>query len=732
MNKKSTKRALLGSVLSLLLCCAMLIGTTFAWFTDSVSSNGNKIQSGTLKISLHKMEKDNTWTDISDTKDPLFNYNLWEPGYTAVQLLKVQNDGNLALKWQANLVYEGTVSKLAEVIDVYVTTNELTAYPIGREVVLGWEKKGTLKDFIDNFSAATKGELGASENKTAYLGIALHMQESANNDYQTLDLGATFDIQILATQNTVEEDSFDKYYDKDADYDGEISNAASLEAALKNGGVYKLTDNISLDKSLSSSDAETVIYLNGNSISGAGIVNNGTLTLNAAKSASTFSLRSRAIGNAVTVESGNAIKNNGTLTLNGVTVYSASTYGLNNAGTVTVNGGKINAIFNSGAAIIKDVTLANTISGIHGIYHCGSALTINGGMFSTTSRNGLIMAQGSNVTINDGTFTQIGKAYLLEPANAGIVINGGTFNGYVNDNGTNDTMRPGAAVVYGGTFNFEPTNWLADDSTVKSVEINGEYLVIDAEWNTTAVNGLLVKGGNEYRVYNAEGFAGLNAMMANKTAGKDVVVELMADIDMTGKTWTPIDSHADTAFSFKKLNGNGYTISNMTINGQAMFSRFADFGDVEIKDVTFDNATVKSSSINTAIIVGQSYQNVLLDNVDVVNSSITGGYKVAPLIATLYNESSSTVTATLKNCDIINTTVKATSYDFCTTGMVAFVYADDGEKIEFENCTVTDVTLTAPDDAYDAHAAVYTTGSESLYNEASGVAVTNCNFVPLS
>ena len=236
--------------------------------------------------------------------------------------------------------------------------------------------------------------------------------------------------------------------------------------------------------------------------------------------------------------------------------------------------------------------------------------------------------------------------------------------------------------------------------------------------------------GNWY-VFNAKGLETMNKKMADKTAGKNAVVILESDIDFTGYTWTPVDSHADSAFTLKEINGNGHTISNLTVNGQAMFKRFAGSGDVTIKDITFDNATVNSTAINSSILTVQTYQNVLLDNVDVKNSTITGGYKVAPLVATVYNESSSTITLTAKNCDVIDTTVKATSYDFCTAGMVAFVYADDNDKIEFENCTVSNVKLIAPDDSYKAHAAIYTTGSGSLYNEAEGVTVTNVTFEAL-
>lgn len=50
MNAKTTKRALFSSVLAIVLCLAMLIGTTFAWFTDTASTGVNKIQAGNLAL----------------------------------------------------------------------------------------------------------------------------------------------------------------------------------------------------------------------------------------------------------------------------------------------------------------------------------------------------------------------------------------------------------------------------------------------------------------------------------------------------------------------------------------------------------------------------------------------------------------------------------------------------------------------------------------------------------
>ena len=267
--------------------------------------------------------------------------------------------------------------------------------------------------------------------------------------------------------------------------------------------------------------------------------------------------------------------------------------------------------------------------------------------------------------------------------------------------------------------------WNVKNGNRANVIVDGEVCTVGG---ADMVSDGLWKSGTTYSVTNAEGLASINSRMANKTAGKGITINLLSDIDFTGKTWTPVDSHADTAFEIDEINGNGHTISNLTIEGQAMFTRFAGSDDVVVKDITFDNATVNSNgNINTSILTVQTYQNVLLDNVDVKNSSITGGYKVAPLIGTVYNESSTTITATLKNCDVENVTVKATTYDFCTTGMVAFVNAGDNDDIKFENCTVKNVMLYAPN-VYTAHAAIYTTGSETLFNEAEGVTVTNVTF----
>ncbi len=227
----NTKRSLLTSCMALLLCFAMLLGTTFAWFTDTVTSTGNKIHSGSLKLDLLVLKEGSTdnWFSIKNESKPIFTYENWEPGYTDVTILKVENLGNLSLKWVAKLASENPLSDLAKVIDVYVLPGA-TEYPTDRTTLDGWNKAGTLDTFINSISTTTYGYLDGGDSAT--LGIAFKMQEDAGNEYQDLTLGE-FDIRIVATQADGEFDDFDNKYDADAQYPADSDTfSASTEVAI--------------------------------------------------------------------------------------------------------------------------------------------------------------------------------------------------------------------------------------------------------------------------------------------------------------------------------------------------------------------------------------------------------------------------------------------------------------------------------------------------------------------
>ena len=230
---KSTKKSLLLSTLSLMMCVAMLLGTTYAWFTDSVTSGKNIIKSGNLDIEMYYADgtKDPasvTWADASDAA--IFDYDLWEPGYTDVKHIKIANVGTLALKYMLSLETDGVVSKLADVLDVYVSVGEATQANSRADLLDAskFVKIGTVSQVLASHTLdltgnlMPKGSKDASGNDATYentLTLAIKMQEEAGNEYKKLSLDGGFRVVVNATQYTYENDSFDNQYDKNSKYD---------------------------------------------------------------------------------------------------------------------------------------------------------------------------------------------------------------------------------------------------------------------------------------------------------------------------------------------------------------------------------------------------------------------------------------------------------------------------------------------------------------------------------
>ncbi len=195
-NSKNTKRALLASVLSMMLCLAMLIGSTFAWFTDSAKTAVNKIQSGTLDVALEMKNADGEWVSAEDetlgwlaadgrAQDQI----LWEPGATySLSDVRIINKGNLALKYKIIINGVDGDAPLLKAITFTYGTLDVTAE--------GYLLPGETSDAIT---------------------ITGHMDELAGNEYQGLSIEG-LGITVIATQYTYEKDSNDDQYDKNAEY----------------------------------------------------------------------------------------------------------------------------------------------------------------------------------------------------------------------------------------------------------------------------------------------------------------------------------------------------------------------------------------------------------------------------------------------------------------------------------------------------------------------------------
>lgn len=240
---KDTKRSLLTSVVALLLCFSMLLGTTYAWFTDSAQSAGNVIQSGNLDIEMYWSDRflaaDSDEWKLADEK-PIFTHDNWEPGYTDVKYVKIKNAGNLSFKWKLSLEAEGQFTDLADVIDVYYVDPavELTSLA-DRDSVGTLAEVATKKTSIEGVLLPENETSNEYAPLEAVVAIALHMDEEAGNKYQGTDLGCGFSVSLIATQFGYEEDSFNKEYDKDSDWPvnvivGALNASANVDLTADN------------------------------------------------------------------------------------------------------------------------------------------------------------------------------------------------------------------------------------------------------------------------------------------------------------------------------------------------------------------------------------------------------------------------------------------------------------------------------------------------------------------
>ena len=471
MTKTNSKKALLSSAFALVLSVAMLIGTTFAWFTDTASTAVNKIVSGNLKVDIIGENSDSHIEKLNFKKTAATDAEagaaiLWEPGCRYLtEGFRIANKGNLALKWKAQVnmnniingkVEGSTIAKdgksLLDVIDFYVVTST----DENAEAV-------AIENFVGNLTA------GAKSGVYYIKGV---MQTTTGNDYQDLTLdGIT--VTVIAAQDTVENDSFDNQYDKDAKYP--IVAMDTLQELINNAAEpvsVKLEGNIAGSLTVPQ-DKDVTLDLNGFTLNGGdshAILNRGTLCI---KDSS---------GNGKIVASKantSALRNVAVCVIEGGTFTRAAGEGnkwhtVENFGNMTFNGGKVIAEDGQSFAIVngwnyidpgeqKATMTINNIdmkAGPNGLKNCtGGILTMNGGTLHCTGYWGLSNDSTGVATINGGKI--ISDNYVaISNGGAKMEINGGTFTGpqgslYV-QHYAHDT------VVKGGSYQNETVEFMQE------------------------------------------------------------------------------------------------------------------------------------------------------------------------------------------------------------------------------------------------------------------------------
>ncbi len=407
MNESTkTKKALRGSLFALFLCIVLLIGTTFAWFTDTASTGVNKIQSGNLDVKLLCSTDDGaTWHNAEGQTLKFLqkqaNGNLvenadilWEPGCTyKLPQIKVVNNGNLALKYTMKVTGVEGDQKLNEVIDWTIDGKALT-------------------DFDDSLTA------GQPSNAMTIQG---HMQESAGNEYQGLSIDG-ISITVYATQDTVESDSFNNQYDKDARVDAN-SVAAISDAMKKAGSVINVNESVAPEKTLIAEKKDITLNMNGKTI------------------ANTSDIWDVAPNNWSLVSA----QNGSSLTINGNGTFKAKA---NDCYAVDVQDGS--------NVVIKNGTF---VGNIHAVYVLEGTAIIEGGTYSVQQK------YPDAAKADEFVLNCLDENY--KAGTAKIIVKGGTFINF----------NPADCQAEG-----KDTNFLASGYTVKS-EVKGNdtyYTVVKA------------------------------------------------------------------------------------------------------------------------------------------------------------------------------------------------------------------------------------------------------------
>ena len=378
-NQKATKRALLTSVMALVMCVVMLVGTTFAWFTDTASTGVNKIQAGNLDITVEyakeKMNADGTlageltdWKPIDNATEVFDPNALWEPGRTEYVVFRITNNGNLALKYKLSLETLAQKPGMNKAGKQFYLADYLCAsakVDVGPgEIGSGVSTLGAFMTKLNDLGVAGVQNVLDPEyhpltdatvngtllpGKTNCVPMAIWMPTSVGNEANAIDSenAATIDfgITVVATQDTVENDSFDNKYDNDATYPA--ANADELKSALAAGGIVNVATDLPTNNIDDSVDARMVIKapttlnLDKKIISPDNMGNNNTnfcalivdadTTINAGESGG--------IDTGTNGGYGINVRNGATLTINGGSYYGGGTAVQVQEGTLIINGG---------------------------------------------------------------------------------------------------------------------------------------------------------------------------------------------------------------------------------------------------------------------------------------------------------------------------------------------------------------------------------------------------------
>ena len=232
---KQQKRALLVSVTAMLLSVAMLVGTTLAWFSDSAASTRNIIETGTLDVELEYIDAAGQWAPVTE-QTALFDADtLWEPGHTQVVYLRVANKGTLALQYKLGVNVLKEVGSTNKAGKSFYLSNYIQ-FGVVEGVSSAFASRDAARMAVGQSAPLSAGyadigylPAGAADPQT--VALVVYMPESVGNEANPAvgagDPRIELGIELYATQDTVEKDSFDENYDAEAGYPKQAINVTT-------------------------------------------------------------------------------------------------------------------------------------------------------------------------------------------------------------------------------------------------------------------------------------------------------------------------------------------------------------------------------------------------------------------------------------------------------------------------------------------------------------------------
>ena len=590
-ERKATKRALLTSITALVMCVVMLAGTTFAWFTDTASTNVNKIQAGNLQL---KLEMATTWDadgkpgGWADAEGATLNWvkattgsgqaTLWEPGAEyKLPELKIVNNGNLALKYE--IAITGAVDADS---DDNLDSMKLLNVLKFKSVVGSVTKENAYGQTIATGTLDTHGE-------EQIIKLSAKMDENAGNGYMNMAL-SNITVTVKATQASYEYDSNGKTYDQDANGNPDNptwSVSAHVTANVVAGGATVLKNADGTVELTAPEGSTTVASLTLKVEPKTAAENN--FTVNAGQTAQPYEISlvdendgsvTAASGKVFTVKlyvgkglSGNEVK----VYHNSDEITGAQYDSINGYVTFTTNSfSPFTVVFNTPVAIVGD-TYYNTLAEAVAAAKNGDTITL---LRDVELSEAITIGKAVTLDLNGHTITNSlnSNGYSLVTKAAATIVNG-TYKGTGTARGIgaygNLTMRNvtvDVAGLVGVACSAADSQYTIEDSTIK-----GGYALCNFNNNATINVSNSTLEGESVGLYHNGSNSGLNLTVTG--------TKINADNNGTDATGVYISGSTTTkeAAGYQKAS-----FTDCTVKGNAAI-------EVKYTNLTLNNCTVTAT-----------------------------------------------------------------------------------------------------------------------------------------